>query len=211
MTTRPRHDSILFFLLASCLWLAACDPPIPQIGPLPTGATLLAFGDSITHGNGAGPGESYPDVLAALSGFEVINAGVPGEVTAGGRERLAGLLDRYRPALLLLCHGGNDLLRKTGMDMMRRNLEAMIDMAHARDIPVMLIGVPQPGLFMLESAEVYGEVAASYGLPFDGETLPDIYSDKRLKSDQIHPNAAGYRQLAEGVFELMRESGVLVK
>ena len=160
------------------------------------------IGDSITHGNGAGPAEDYPAVLAATTGLTVVNAGVPGEVTADGRERLPALLDRLRPDLLLLCHGGNDLLRKLGPDSIRRNLGAMVDMAHARGIPVMLIGVPQPGLFMLKSAEVYGDIAASYGLPYDGSTLPDIYSDRQLKSDQIHPNAAGYRRLAEAVPDL---------
>jgi lysophospholipase L1-like esterase len=170
---------------------------------------VLAFGDSITHGNGAGPEESYPAVLASLTGLAVINAGNPGEVTDAGRERLAALLDTHQPALLLLCHGGNDLLRKIDSIVTRRNLDAMIDMAHTRSIPVLLIGIPQPGLFMLKSAELYREVATRHGLLYDGDILPDVYSDNGLKADQIHPNAAGYRKIAAAIYRLMQDSGLL--
>jgi lysophospholipase L1-like esterase len=196
-------------LLTLLVLLTACSQPLPQFARLPNDAVLLAFGDSITHGNGAGPDESYPAVLASLTGLTVINAGYPGEVSGGGRARLPALLDTHQPALLLLCHGGNDLLRKIDPVITRRNLDAMIDMAHARDIQVLLVGVPQPGLFLLESAELYREVATRHGLLYDDNILPDVYSDNALKADQIHPNAAGYRKIAAAIHRLMQDSGLL--
>jgi lysophospholipase L1-like esterase len=139
----------------------------------------------------------------------VINAGVPGEITSSGRQRLPGLLDKYRPGLVILCHGGNDLLRKLDLDAARDNLQAMLAAARQRDIPVVLLGVPRPGLFLLESAELYAQLAAEHDMPFDGDIIAAVESDNSLKSDAIHPNAEGYRRIAEAVYRLLRDSGAL--
>ena len=196
-------------LLAAILLLCACTDSTPRLPQLAGNAVILAFGDSLTHGNGAKENRSYPAVLSRLTGHPVINAGVPGEVSAQGRERLPALLDRQRPDLLLLCHGGNDFLRRINADITRSNIEAMIEAAAQRNIPVILIGVPNPGLFFLESAEFYSEIADKYKLVYEGDILPDVESDTALKSDQIHPNAAGYQRIAEAIDRLMTESGAL--
>jgi lysophospholipase L1-like esterase len=222
-------------LLAAILLLCACTDSTPRLPQLAENAVILAFGDSLTHGNGAKENRSYPAVLSRLAGHPVINAGVPGEVSAQGRERLPALLDRHRPDLLgvpgevsaqgrerlpalldrhrpdllLLCHGGNDFLRRINADITRSNIEAMIEAAAQRNIPVILIGVPKLGLIFLESAELYSEIADKYKLVYEGEILPDVESDNALKSDQIHPNAAGYQRIAEAIYRLMSESGAL--
>lgn len=196
-----------FFLLI-CLLLVACGDQTSKI-LVADDAVLLAFGDSITYGTGAKKQQSYPAILSQLSGHRVINAGIPGEVTAQGRQRLPGLLDKYKPGLLLLCHGGNDLLRRFNAAVTRTNLEAMIDSARQRGIPVLLIGVPSFGLLFLESNELYNEVAEKYGLLYEGEVLPRVESEPDLKADRIHPNAEGYRQMAEAVYKLLQDSGAL--
>ena len=112
-------------LLLTALAVAACDKP-PTIRPLPPKATILAFGDSLTFGTGAPSDASYPAVLTDLLGTTVINAGVPGEVSADGRERLPGLLEQHRPALVILCHGGNDFLRRGDASKVKANLQAMM-------------------------------------------------------------------------------------
>ena len=211
----PGHSSIRFrhlvtaWLLACAGLLSACSDSTPGLPRLAENAVILAFGDSITHGNGAKENQSYPAVLSQLIGRRVINAGNPGEVSAQGRERLPALLDRHHPDLLLLCHGGNDFLRRINMDITRSNIEAMIEAAAQRNIPVILIGVPKLGLIFLESAEFYSEIADKYELVYEGEILPDVESDSTLKSDQIHPNAAGYQRIAETIYRLMSESGAL--
>ena len=85
----------------------------------------------------------------------MINAGIPGEVTTGGLERLATTLQEHQPQLLVLCLGGNDMLRKKDLHTAERNLEKMIHISHEHGVPVLLLGVPRPALFGMESADFY--------------------------------------------------------
>jgi len=204
-----RRRAIATLLLCVALCPGACSKQAPRLPALPAEAVILAFGDSLTRGSGAEDAQSYPAVLARLTGRRVINAGVPGELSARGRERLPGLLDRYRPALLILCHGGNDLLRRLDPHALRDNLEAMILAARERAIPVVLIGVPAPGIFGLDAAEPYGELAAAHALVYEDDILAEVESDNRLKSDTIHPNAEGYRRIAQSVYRTLQDSGAL--
>jgi lysophospholipase L1-like esterase len=197
-------------LLLTCIaLLCACSDSTPRLPQLAENTVMLAFGDSLTYGTGASENQSYPAVLSQLTGRTVINAGLPGEVSAQGVERLPALLDRYRPQLLLLCHGGNDLLRRINTSITRSNIEAMIETARQRNIPVLLIGVPKPGLMFLDTADIYNEIAEKYKLVYEDEILPDVESDHALKSDQIHPNAEGYQRIAAALYQLLTRSGAL--
>lgn len=193
---------VLLLALAAC---TASSPTLPRLAP---DAAILAFGDSITYGTGADGGESYPAVLSVLTGRRVVNAGVPGEVSGEGLARLSALLDEHRPQLLILMHGGNDLLHKGSPDELARNLRAMVETARSRGIAVVLVGVPAPGL-LLGVPELYPRLAEEYRLPYDGETLRAIEGDRALKSDPIHPNAEGYRRLAQRLDALLRAAGAL--
>ncbi len=196
------------FVFAIALLLAACSEQ-PRLRPLSRDAVILAFGDSLTHGTGAKREESYPAVLEQLIDRRVINAGVPGELSGEGLKRLPHLLKQYRPDLLLLCHGGNDLLRNRGADRLADNLRQMIELARAKDVEVVLLGVPRPKLFLMESEPLYGELARSTQVPLEPDIIPAVESDSDLKSDRIHPNAAGYRLMAEAVAELLHGAGAV--
>ena len=207
---QPAASALAGRLLAAwilCLVLAGCTPP-PELEPLAADAVVLAFGDSLTFGTGAGPGESYPEVLSGLIGRTVVNAGVPGEVSTDGLLRLPALLDREQPALLLLCHGGNDQLQRLDPARLADNLRAMIREARDRNIAVVLIAVPAPGL-SLRPLPLYAGIADEFGLAADLETVADILGDRALKFDYIHPNAAGYRRLALAVADLLRAAGAV--
>ena len=122
---------------------------------------------------------------------------------------MPALLEQHKPELLILCHGGNDLLRKLNSAATRSNIEAMIKAAAQHNIPVLLIGVPQPALMFMESAVIYDELASQYKLAYQGEILPAVEADNSLKSDRIHPNADGYKRMASAIYQLMQETGAL--
>ena len=189
------------------LHVAGCGKA-PRLSPLPAGATILAFGDSLTFGTGANDAESYPAQLATLVGRPVVRAGVPGEVSGDGLARLPATLDEHRPRLLILLHGGNDFLRRLPKSRTADNVRAMIRLARDRGIDVVLVGTPEPGI-TVTSAAFYGEVAKEFGIPYEDAVVGRILRTPSQKSDPIHPNAAGYRVLAERVAELLRASGAL--
>lgn len=196
---------LLIAVLATSIVIKHTTEPVLPLKPLPEQAVILAFGDSLTHGTGADNEENYPSELEKRIKRRVINAGIPGELSGEGLERLPSLLDQHRPALLLLCHGGNDILKKTPDSTLRANLSAMIHLARERGIDVILIAVPQFSLIGLDPHPIYEEVARSNGVLLEDGILSELLGDNRYKSDYIHPNAAGYTKMAEALEKLIRE------
>ena len=171
--------------------------------------SILAFGDSLTYGFGANPGEDYPSLLSEMSGLKVINAGVNGDTSSEGLRRLAPLLQEPSVKLMILFFGGNDILQREPMPRLKANLKRMIALAKAKEIDVLLVAVPDIGIFGLSPLDLYEEVAEEEKTPLLSGMLSDILSDPSLKSDQIHPNAKGYRVMAERIFESLKQYGWL--
>lgn len=194
-------------LVIGLLVLAACERG-PTLQPLATDSVILAFGDSLTEGKGVTAQNSYPTVLSALTGRRVVNAGISGEITAEGLDRLPEVLDSVAPQLVVLLHGGNDILRNLDVVEARANLDAMIREIRGRGIAVVLVGVPEKRLFA-DSASLYGELAASHALPFDGEIIGELIRSPSMKSDSVHFNREGYQRLAESVHRLLDNAGAL--
>jgi len=192
------------FLLAL---LASCGGQ-PKLPPLAANAVVLAFGDSLTFGIGANAGESYPARLEALIGRKVVSAGVPGETSAEGLARLPAALDETKPQLVVLCHGGNDFLRKLDEAQAANNIRAMVRLARSRGAEVVLVGVPKPGL-LPSPAGFYADIAREFRVPYEETALKRILTDNALKSDLVHPNAAGYARLAEAIAALLRKTGAV--
>ena len=118
------------------------------------------------------------------------------------------MLERYQPDLLILCHGGNDILRKRDAAVTEANLREMIRIGRERNIPVVMIAVPNVGLF-LSSADFYADIAEDMQVPMEGDVLATLLGDNRYKSDHVHPNASGYARLAEAVHALLSAHGAL--
>lgn len=205
----------LLFLFSAAASLAACRRKAgPRAQRVPGGAKVLALGDSLTWGTGATPETSYPAVLAALTGWEVVNAGVPGDTAAQALERLPALLQEHRPALMLLGIGGNDLLRGASEVAARAAIVRMASLARAASSQVLLIGVPRPTLAArltgaLSDHPMYESIAEELKLPLYSGGWADVLQHDNLRSDAIHANASGYRRFAESLRDAARDLGLL--
>ena len=182
-------------LIIALVFLQACSDE-KQKFKLADSAVILAFGDSLTFGTGANPEQSYPAQLAKLTGRTVINAGVPGEISEKALERLPELLNKHHPQLVILCHGGNDLLRKLNVGELESNLGKMVDLIQQSGAEVLLVSVPKPGLLM-QASPVYQRIAEDKDVAIEDGIIAKVEAEIEWKSDPIHPNAIGYKKIAE--------------
>ena len=198
----------LAFALLLAVAVAGCGDKVPRLSPVGQNDVIVAFGDSLTYGTGASESESYPAVLAQLIERKVVRAGVPGEVTEQGLARLQEVIDEHRPALMIVCLGGNDMLRRAADAQIGANLREIVKTIRGQGISVMLVGVPKPAL-VTSAAPFYAEIAAEFGIPYEGAIVTDVLYQRDLKSDPIHPNAKGYRKMAEAIAKLLKKAGAV--
>ncbi len=125
------------------------------------------------------------------TGLRVINAGVSGEESSDGLLRLSKLL-KQKPDLVILCHGGNDILRKRSEEKLKSNLIEMINLIKASGAKVLLVGVPNFGLLGFKVHSLYAEIVDETGVFFEDDVLSKVLSKNELKIDYIHPNEKGY-------------------
>jgi acyl-CoA thioesterase-1 len=190
---------------------------IPQTGLLASEVGKIVFlGDSITAGYGLDPEAAYPALIqdkleAENLDFEVVNAGVSGDTTAGGLRRIAWVLRGSQPEIVVIALGGNDGLRGVPVEETRDNLRRMVDKIRelSPDSRILLAGMRMPESMGLDYAERFFEsfaiVAEEKGvarLPF---LLVDVGGDPAMnQSDEIHPNAEGQRVIAQTVWEQLK-------
>jgi acyl-CoA hydrolase len=190
--------------------VAACSKRGVRFAPLPAGTTALFVGDSLTAGTGSSEAEAFPSLIAAKTGWQVINAGVPGDTSEGARERLAALLAEHEPAVVILTIGGNDSLRRLPLEQTQANIGAMLATIRAAGAIPVLVSVPQPSLLgaaggSLRDAPLYAELAGQHRAALLPDAIAAVLSDSRLKADAVHPNAAGQALLAERLLALLRD------
>jgi len=194
----------LIFLQIFLILISACGGEKPELSHLSKTSNILAFGDSLTYGTGTSLDKSYPSILSRLTGINVINDGIPGEITEKGKRRLEKSLKKYKPDLVILCHGGNDLIQKLDLRKTKNNLEEMINMIQNSGSDVILLAVPKPGI-LLKPVPFYKELADKFRLPLEANVLSEVLSDNKEKSDPVHPNDLGYQQIALKIASLLVE------
>lgn len=179
-------------------------PAIPVMGPE---RRIVAFGDSLFAGYGLDPAQSYPARLEAALRAKGVNAvitkaGVSGDTTAAGLQRLAFTLDaqEQKPDLFILELGGNDLLRGLSPAETKANLGKMLTELKARGIPVLLMGMRSPPNlgpeYQAEFDALYGDLAKAQGAALIPFWLEDIYREPELfQADRLHPTAEGVERL----------------
>ena len=196
------------------LMLFSCSDSGPIHEPLPPGSTVLAFGDSVTYGTGAGRGEGYPARLAEATGWQITNGGISGDTARAARERLAGLLQRYQPGMVIVELGGNDFLRKRASLKVKEDLVTMVKQCQEAGAIAVLVSVPELSLLRasigaLDDAEIYAEIALETGAVLIPGVFSKVLSNPGLRADRIHPNARGYQALSDGLEARLREVGLL--
>jgi acyl-CoA thioesterase-1 len=176
---------------------------------------ILVFGDSISAGYGlAHVEQGWVELLktrlnAQGYGYQVVNASVSGETTAGGLARLPRALELHHPKIVVLELGGNDGLRALPIAQMRSNLTQMVDLASAAGAKVLLLGMRMPPNYGPQYTEqfsmVFSDLAGEKKLPLVPFLLTDIaLSPTLLQGDDIHPNAAGQPILVENVWPTLK-------
>lgn len=220
-----RSTAILSFVF-SILLVSACGvstaeqqanvrvnkkPPAQAISDQPK---IVAFGDSLTAGFGLAEKESYPYLLqeklkADGYNYEVINAGVSGETSLGGLERIEWVLEQDNVQILILELGANDLLRGLPVAKMKSNLDTIIKRAKAKNIRVLLCGMLAPptmgAQYQREYVNAFPDLATENKVDFLPFLLENVALNKNLnQADGIHPNAEGEKIMTDNVYKALK-------
>ena len=184
-----------------------------KLSVMPAGSKVLVLGDSLSYGTGAAENQDYPTLLALNTGWDIVNAGVPGDTSAQGLARLPALLEEHQPNLLMIELGGNDFLQKLPVAQTKANLKAIIQSANLKSIPTLLIAIPdyQPikaALIGLSDHALYATLAKETKTPLIEDTFASVLTKNALKADYVHPNAQGYRLVEEKMRKSLAELGL---
>ena len=212
---------MMCYLLIALLMLAACgsqpkaaEKTAPQApapaAPVDTRPVIVAFGDSLSAGFGVDSSRSYPEVLQrALDrrglAWRVVNAGISGDTSTGGLQRIDTVI-ALKPAIVILELGANDGLRGLPVAVTRSNLEQIMRALERSGAKVVLAGMTLPpnyGPDYIRSFEkIYRDLAAQFRAPLIPFLLEGVGGNARfMQQDGLHPNAAGYRKVAETVMK----------
>lgn len=201
---------IIYILMCMFFFVACHAEKVPAI---PSGATVLVLGDSLSYGTGADKNEDYPSLLAANTGWKIVNAGVPGDTSADGLQRLPELLETYQPILLIIELGGNDFLHGVPVEQTVENLKTVISLAKLKNIRPLLLAIPEfsplkAAMGGLTDHPLYEEMAKETNVLLIRDVFSSVLSKNSLKADYIHPNAQGYRAVEVKMRESLTELGL---
>lgn len=181
---------------------------------MPAGSVVLAFGDSVTFGTGAGPGDDWPTQLAAATGWRIVNAGIPGDTAEAAKRRIGSLLEEHRPGLVIIEIGGNDFLRRRPHSAVKEDVRAIVRQVKASGAQAVLVAVPELSLLGAvtrrpSDAAIYAELAKEEQVLLIPDVFSEVLARPELLADQIHPNAAGYRRMAGELAGALGRGGLL--
>jgi acyl-CoA thioesterase-1 len=177
-----------------------------------TRPVIVAFGNSLSAGFGLDPGLSYPDYLQKILdargyAYRVVNAGISGDTTSGGVERVRGIIE-HRPKIVILELGGNDGLRGLPVSVTRQNMEQMIQQLLQAGAKVVLAGITLPpnygDTYIRDFTIIYKDLGSKYKLPLIPFLLENVaLVPGMMQRDGIHPTSAGNQRVAETVFHTL--------
>lgn len=170
---------------------------VSPLVPVPKNSTIVAYGDSLVQGVGATEGNDFVSVVSRKIGIPIINAGKSGDTTDSALTRLDQIV-ASDPGVVILLLGGNDYLRRISKEKTFQNLQQIVTTLQKNNTVVLLLGV-RGGLLTDTYDGDFKDFAKKNNLPYVPNVLKDLLGNKKFMFDQIHPNDAGYKIIAERV------------
>jgi len=197
-----KNKFLYFYVMFLVLTLSGCaNREIKNLHSL--GQGIICFGDSITFGYGVIPGEDYPTQLSKILNMPVINAGVDGDTSLTALSRLESEVLVKNPFLVIVEFSGNDFLKKLPMPETIKSINEIVERIQAKGAIVAVADI-SAGMFLTEYRAVLAKIAREKGAIFIPQLLNGIITTPNLKSDFIHPNAQGYKIVAQRVYRGIR-------
>lgn len=189
----------VFFVSRGAFAPAVVNSPPPE-GP------IVALGDSLTAGFGVQPGEAFPDRLSVLIGRPIINAGVNGDTIAEGLARLDRDVLARKPGVVIICLGGNDLLRRGGADAAFAKLDTIVQRVTDSGAMVVLVGIEGVAIVSADFGSRFEALAERHGCVYVPDILDGIFGRSALmQSDGVHPSAPGHQKMAERIADKLKK------
>lgn len=199
-----RRNRLLFIALIALIGLlgfigltGCAKKEIKNIGS--RGKNIICFGDSITLGYGAAPGEGFPAILNKMLGLPVINSGIDGDTTQEALRRLKSDVLESKPLLVIIEFGGNDFLRRIPFKQTIKNIEEMVKRIEASGAMVAIADISS-SILMSDYGKEYKRLSREYHAIYIPGLLRGIITNPDLKSDFIHPNSQGYKMVAHRIY-----------
>jgi len=191
-----------FFIVLFLFCLCACSQK--QITNYPPNAgPIIAFGDSITYGYDVSAQEAYPALLAKMWDREVINLGISGDTSLNGLARKEELKN-LEPSFVLIEFGGNDFLKKVPREQTQKALEDIVDYIHSIGAVAVLVDTGGPGP-MKTYTKINKKIAKEKNTLYINGIMDGIFTDRSLKTDQIHPNQKGHQIIAQRINKALKK------
>ena len=166
------------------------------------GTNIICFGDSITFGYGAEPGQDYPNLLSKMINIPVINSGINGDIYFVALKRLkSDVLDKD-PLLVIIEFGGNDFLRKIPINETLKNIEEMINKIQSHGATVAIVDI-SAGMIMSSYRKEFRRLSKNCSAIFIPNLFSGILTNPSLKSDALHPNGEGYKLIAQRIYRVI--------
>lgn len=194
--------AVVLLSLAAALWWWLRPGTYPIVNEHPRGSTIIAFGDSLTSGHGAGENQGWPEQLSRRLGITIINRGISGNTTADALARLDRDVLRHDPRMVLVCLGANDYFRKRNADETFDDLRAIIGRIQRQGAMVILIGLELP---LSDYGPRYRALSRQMGCPYVPDLLDGLLGRPELMADQVHPNAAGHARMAAKIEPVLKK------
>lgn len=191
---------VLIIIFSAGWFLFGGKTEIKNLGN--SGQTVVAFGDSLTAGYGAGKDKAYPAVLGRMISRPVVNLGLSGDTAANAPARLPQVL-QANPYMVLIEFGGNDYMRSVPFEQTEQAIRQIVDEVQSAGAVAVLVDTGgYPG--MSRYTKLYKQIAKEKQALFVPGILDGIFGKSKYKADPIHPNAAGYEIVAQKVHKAIK-------